>query len=135
MWAATSVIFGCEAAPDDTGAIGATHADEESVLESYPMTPTEGSGDDRDDREIVCVAHPMEFTRLDRSLLGSGMEGFRTFEAPTILGRCQRIPHRPRLMIIPRPVALHSSHRARSSVVARLCVGSVHLLRSPGDGR
>jgi hypothetical protein len=54
-----------------SGAIGASY--EESVLEFYPMTPTEGSWDDRDDREIVCVAYHMELAKLDRSVLGSGM--------------------------------------------------------------
>jgi len=54
-----------------TGVIGSTY--EESVLDFYPMTPTEGSWDDRDDREVVCVAYHMELEKLDRSVLGSGM--------------------------------------------------------------
>lgn len=52
-------------------AIGAPY--EESVLAFYPMTPTEGSWNDLDDREIVCVAYHMDLDKLDRSVLGSGM--------------------------------------------------------------
>ena len=60
---------GCHARFD--AAIGATY--EESVLAFYPMTPTEGSWADLDDREIVCVAYHMDLEKLDRSVLGSGM--------------------------------------------------------------
>lgn len=60
---------GCDARFEE--AIGETY--EESVIEFYPMTPTEGSWDERDDREIVCVAYHMELEKLDRSVLGSGM--------------------------------------------------------------
>lgn len=52
-------------------AIGADY--ENSVLTFYPMTPTQGSWDERDDREVVCVAYHMEQEKLTGSVLGSGM--------------------------------------------------------------
>ena len=52
-------------------AIGADY--EDSVLMFYPMTPTQGSWDERGDREVVCVAYHMEQEKLTGSVLGSGM--------------------------------------------------------------
>ncbi|MBT8404393.1 MAG: septum formation family protein [Gemmatimonadetes bacterium] len=52
-------------------AIGADY--EDSILMFYPMTPTQGSWDELDDREVVCVAYHMEQEKLTGSVLGSGM--------------------------------------------------------------
>jgi len=52
-------------------AIGATY--EESVLYITTMVPTQGSWEQRSDREVICVAYHMELEKLTSSALGSGM--------------------------------------------------------------
>ena len=52
-------------------AIGAPY--EESVLEIFNLTPTQGSWEGRGDREVLCAAYHMEQEKLTGSVLGSGM--------------------------------------------------------------
>ena len=51
------------------GAIGATY--EESVLMYTTLYPTEGSWEERSDREVICAAYHMELEKLTGSVLGS----------------------------------------------------------------
>ena len=53
------------------GYVGATY--EESVLMYFPMVPTEGSWDQRQDREVVCVTYHMELEKLEGSVRQTGM--------------------------------------------------------------
>jgi hypothetical protein len=52
-------------------AIGKSY--EESVIDVGTMYPTQGSWKQRGDREVVCVAYHMEYEKLARSVLGSGL--------------------------------------------------------------
>jgi hypothetical protein len=52
-------------------AIGKRYDD--SVLAYTTITPTEGSWDQVDDREVLCVAYHMEYDKLTATVRGSGM--------------------------------------------------------------
>ena len=53
------------------GYVGATY--EESVLMITTMTPSRGSWNQIDDREVVCVAYHMELEKLTGSVRNTGM--------------------------------------------------------------
>ena len=52
------------------GAIGKTY--EDSEIDYTVIYPTEGSWEQRDDREVVCVGFHMEYEKLTGSIRGSG---------------------------------------------------------------
>ena len=52
-------------------AIGTSY--EESVLYITNLVPTQGSWEQGDDREVVCVAYHMDLDKLTGSVLGTGM--------------------------------------------------------------
>ena len=51
-------------------AIGMSY--EESVIDYTTMYPSQGSWDERDDREVICVAYHMELEKLEGTVIGSG---------------------------------------------------------------
>lgn len=52
------------------GAIGRTY--EDSEIEFTTMYPTEGSWNERNDREVICVGYHVELEKLTGSVIGSG---------------------------------------------------------------
>jgi len=54
-----------------SGAIGKSY--EESVIDYTVIYPSEGSWEQRDDREVLCVAYHMEGEKLTGSVIGSGL--------------------------------------------------------------
>jgi hypothetical protein len=50
-------------------AIGKTY--EDSVIDFTTLYPTEGSWNQRDDREVICVGYHMEYDKLTGSIVGS----------------------------------------------------------------
>jgi hypothetical protein len=53
------------------GAVGRSY--EESVIDYTTIYPTEGSWNQRDDREVLCVGYHMEAEKLNGSIRGSGL--------------------------------------------------------------
>jgi hypothetical protein len=53
------------------GAVGKGY--EDSVIEFTTIFPSEGSWQQRDDREVLCVGYHMEYEKLTRSMVGSGL--------------------------------------------------------------
>jgi len=46
---------------------------EDSVIDFLPMYPSSGSWEQRNDREVICVAYHMEYEKLNGTVLGTGM--------------------------------------------------------------
>lgn len=53
------------------GAIGKGY--EDSVFALTTIHPTQGSWNQRDDREVICVGYHMEYEKLTGSMIGSGL--------------------------------------------------------------
>ena len=53
------------------GAIGKSY--EESIIDYTVIYPSEGSWQERGDREVLCVGYHMEYEQLTGSIIGSGM--------------------------------------------------------------
>lgn len=53
------------------GAIGKSY--EDSVIDYTVIYPSEGSWNQRDDREVLCVGYHMEFEKLTGTIMGSGL--------------------------------------------------------------
>ena len=53
------------------GAIGKSY--EESIYDYTVIYPSEGSWNQLDDREVICVGYHMEFDQLTGSIIGSGL--------------------------------------------------------------
>jgi hypothetical protein len=51
-------------------AIGMSY--QESVIDYTTMYPSQGSWDERGDREVICVAYHMELEKLEGTVIGSG---------------------------------------------------------------